>query len=76
MSNRSSEKWGSIPDELRDIEKIDALDEWNKDWSILMESADTKGNPRYKLTLPALYWAVKRMTNDMLEEALNSSQRS
>jgi hypothetical protein len=67
-------KWGSIPDELHDIEKIDALAEWNKDWPILMESADAQGNPRYKLTVPALYWAVKRMANEMLEKTLNSSQ--
>ncbi|MEN8130520.1 MAG: hypothetical protein ABFS45_10080 [Pseudomonadota bacterium] len=67
-------RWGSIPDELHNIEKIDVLDEWNKNWPILTESADVQGNPRYKLTVPALYWAVKRMANDMLEKALNSIQ--
>jgi hypothetical protein len=61
-------KWGNIPDELHDIETIDALAEWNKDWPILRESADVQGNPRYELTVPALYWAVKRMANEMLEK--------
>jgi hypothetical protein len=62
-------------EEPQDIEKIDALDEWNKNWPILTESADGQGNPRYKLTVTALYWAVKRMANDMLDEkALNSIQ--
>jgi hypothetical protein len=41
---------------------------------MLMESADAQGNLRYKLTVPALYWAVKRMANEMLEKTLNSSQ--
>ena len=52
-------KWGVIPDEFRDIEKIDALAEWNKDWPILMESVDPQGNPRYKLTVPALYQSTE-----------------
>jgi hypothetical protein len=66
-------RWGLIPEELRDIEKIDALADWNKGWPILMEAADSQGNPRYKLTAPALYWAVKKMADEMLEKILNSS---
>ena len=61
-------KWGNIPDELHDIEKIDALPEWNQDWPILADSADVKGSPRYKLTVSALYWAVKKMANEMLDQ--------
>ncbi len=60
-------KWGSIPKEYHDIVKIDALSKWDEGWPILAESTDRKGNPRYKLTVPALYWAVKNMANKMLE---------
>jgi hypothetical protein len=40
-----------------------------------LDLGHVQGNPRYKLTVPALYWAVKIMANDMLDEkALNSIQ--
>jgi hypothetical protein len=60
-------KWGRIPVELRDVDKIDALAEGDNKWPILMESVDELGNPRYKLSVSALYWGVKRMANEMLE---------
>lgn len=62
-------KWGPVPKRLQDIAKIDALPKWDDGWPLLQESTDVQGRPRYKLSAPGLYWAVKQLAKDMVAAA-------
>jgi len=61
-------KWGSLPEQLRDIAQIDDLEKWDDAWPVLAESKDEQGNLRLKLTAAALYWAVKQLAVKMLHD--------
>jgi hypothetical protein len=58
-------RWGSVPANMRDIAKIEALPSWDDAWPILREREDEKGLLQYKLTAAGLYWAVKQLAKDM-----------
>lgn len=62
-------KWGGIPESMRDIATIDALQEWDDAWPVLCESQDAQGRSCYKLVAAGLYWAVKQMATKMVAEA-------
>lgn len=65
-------KWGSIPNDMQDIAKIDALPRWDNAWPILSQTNDDRGNPRFKLAVAGLYWAVKQLAKDMVAGAQSS----
>ena len=60
--------WGNIPREMQDIEKIEALGAWNDNWPLLEKPEGAQARPRYKLAVAPLYWAVKKMTEELLAE--------
>jgi len=66
--------WGDLPTDMQDIEKIDALLEWDNAWPIMRTATDAQGEPRYKLVVSGLYWAVKQMANEMISEAQTISE--
>lgn len=59
-------KWGRIPERLHDIAAIDALESWNDNWPILCSDDNRTDGPRNKLCAAALYWAVKRLAQDLV----------
>lgn len=57
-------KWGHLPVEKRNIDRIDRLASWDVSWPTMYEqSRDGKRN--IKLSAAALYWAVKKMVRDL-----------
>ena len=68
-------KWGNVPEDLRDIAKIDALEEWNDAWPILSLTKDGSGKPAYKLAAAGLYWAVKRLALDLAASCQSSLKK-
>jgi hypothetical protein len=54
--------WGDIQPQR--IGNVDARKRWPKEWPVLSVLTDTKGT-RHKITVAALYWAVKRMVADL-----------
>jgi hypothetical protein len=64
----TSGPWGDIPSERRNIGAIDALTAWPKEWPVLSVRTDDKGT-RHKLTVVALYWAVKKMVAELAAAA-------
>lgn len=61
-------KWGSIPTAFSDIEYIQSLSTWNVDWPILQYVKDTNGHDCLKLSGAALWWAVKKMIQDLVDD--------
>jgi hypothetical protein len=60
-------KWG-VPKDWQDITKIEALASWDDDWPIIGTSQDDQGRPRIKVGAAGLYWAVKRLANNLIAE--------
>lgn len=58
--------WGNV--KPKRISSIDARKTWPDDWPVLDVLTDGRGT-RNKLTVVALYWAVKRMIGEMADEA-------
>jgi len=69
--------WGGLPDELQNVGAIDRLEAWNDQWPILGDAPepDENGKPRLKLTIAGLYWAVKRLTVELLEECKSGQSK-
>ncbi len=61
-------KWGSIPESSRDIDQIQSMDQWNDDWPILAISEDDKGREFVKFSGAAMYWAVKKMIVELIND--------
>lgn len=62
-------KWGDLPSELQLITEVDRLTQWNDAWPVLSEGKlDENGKPRLKLITAGLYWAVKRLTGELLDD--------
>lgn len=66
-------KWGPniIPPEMRDIAKIDALSDWNDAWPIMFEEPNHDGTSRFRLVAAGLYWAIKKLANELAAERSN-----
>jgi hypothetical protein len=62
-------KWGSIPEESRDIDLIEGMQEWNKDWPILEVKKDERED-YVMFSGAAMYWAVKRMISELVSDGL------
>ena len=60
--------WGEIDEEFRNIARIDELNEWNDDWPVLYVQKDIGGS-RIKVCCAALYWSVKHMVQDLIDDA-------
>jgi hypothetical protein len=54
---------------MRNVARIDALPKWDDAWPILSAGKDDRGQPRLKLNVAGLYWAVKRLALDMAIQA-------
>ncbi|MGB8275454.1 MAG: hypothetical protein WCF16_09340 [Alphaproteobacteria bacterium] len=65
-------KWGSVPDDMKDISLIDALPKWKDGWPLFSEITDKHGERRFKLSAAGLYWAVKRLAIEMAADASRS----
>ena len=51
------------------VSEVDRLAEWNIAWPVLSEGGlDENGKPRLKLVSAGLYWAVKRLTIELLND--------
>ena len=61
--------WGEIDEDSQDIELIDGLGAWNDKWPVLYVQEDDDG-PRIKVCCAALYWSVKHMVQDLMEDNL------
>lgn len=61
-------KWGSIPEGFRDIKQIQSMDKWNDDWPILAISKDERGREFVKFSGAAMYWAVKKMIIELIND--------
>jgi hypothetical protein len=62
-------RWGRIPVRSRRMDRLDARFAWPQDWP-MMETRPSPVDPqrRVKICCVAFYWAVKRMTEELLEE--------
>lgn len=58
--------WGNV--RPKRISKVDARKTWPDQWPILSVLTDERGT-RDKLTVVALYWAMKKMMSDLTAEA-------
>jgi hypothetical protein len=56
-------KWGSLPSDKQNIDRIDRLTKWDASWPTMTIQRTATGS-RVKLTAAALYWSVKRMIQD------------
>ncbi len=58
--------WGNV--KPKRISNIDARKSWPEDWPVLTVLTDSRGT-RDKLTVAALYWAIKRMVGELAATA-------
>jgi hypothetical protein len=61
-------KWGSIPEDSHDIDKIQDMATWNDDWPILSMGNDEQGKKYVIFSGAAMWWAVKKMINDLIKD--------
>jgi hypothetical protein len=61
-------KWGNVPKELQDIDQVEDMQEWNNDWPILAFMNNDKGNRYAQFNGAAMYWAVKKMIADLIND--------
>ncbi|PUB82291.1 MAG: hypothetical protein DBP01_16160 [gamma proteobacterium symbiont of Ctena orbiculata] len=62
-------KWGSIPEGSRDIDKIQDMSLWNDDWPILGMENDEQGEQYVQFSGAAMWWAVKKMIIELINDA-------
>jgi len=56
-------KWGAVPTETQNIDRIDRLKVWDTSWPTMSVQRTGTGQ-RVKLAAAALYWSVKRMIQE------------
>lgn len=62
-------KWGSIPEERRDIDhQIQDMKEWNDEWPILESSRDKRNREFVVFSGAAMYRAVKEMIVELVSD--------
>jgi hypothetical protein len=61
-------KWGVLPPELRFIDRIDRLKNWDPSRPIVSVEKAPSRRTRAKLAGAALYWAVKKLVADLAAE--------
>lgn len=66
-------KWNPLPKAKWDIEKIEALSKWPAEWPVIWDDV-AYGKPCYLISGVGLYWAIKRLAEQLIEDVIEADQ--